>query len=650
MSNFIGPVNAAAVAATYGSAGTTRVSNSLTVAAGSTLVAFCGSPSADPTSVVASTGETLTKLVGTGKASIWAVANATGGSTTVTATWGSSVMHRAVTLIEVKNLPTSLTSLDTATAVIASGTLATLAGLQTGASTNSIVLLYACSINSGTNQPGTFFREYLAQHHFAALPEDGGNHGAYLIWVGLRAFSAEAVFPASGGYKDCCAVVLQGTAASSEIATLNDGRGAEWISAAYQSWSPGNGSHMGWLATGGNPTDTFNGAGFSTHIGQDGYLDRFAIRVRSNTLGAGGQFVLKIADGNGGQSAELSAHVGIDVGVTGWIVADAALIDFLTAGTFLEGIFNNFGSGGVTIDSACFRFTAADGTSTITRLITTGNDIFPTSTPFMAVVGPQRFFSSVDRAVAEALVGHGFTAKNLRFYCNNNPRTQAAAVYLHVNGANSALKAALPAGTTGWFDSGVLSATISPGDAIVYKADDLGTDAAAFNVHGVQMDLVSTQRAWWGALGQQGRTANHGEVHRFSLAGDNQVQGNVTIDTRIVAPFTFEFLGITVAFNSLPSASTLELYKGGVATGALITIPGGTTGKFTVTGSIAFTSDNLTFDDAYLLLTAGSGSGAQGVVFTMIYWGGTGISTGGRQHLTQVRVLLPATRAEERRS
>lgn len=157
-------------------------------------------------------------------------------------------------------------------------------------------------------------------------------------------------------------------------------------------------------------------------------------------------------------------------------------------------------------------------------------------------------------------------------------------VSLRVNGADSALVVACPAGTTGRFENLSDTVVVSDGDLVALRFRGNGApysnttaNAASLTFEATAPGVEVTQACRLAvATSATSRVyfAWAGSFQAFQLAADAQVQQVIR------APGTVDRGRVSVTANTRTLGSTLTLHKNGVDTSVSMAIPAGTTGQF----------------------------------------------------------------------
>ena len=319
----------------------------------------------------------------------------------------------------------------------------------------------------------------------------------------------------------------------------------------------------------------------------DGWIDRVSVGVNANARTKGTSFTLRDNLGN-----EYGGSAGIGAGQTGLRVSSGAP-SFAPAGTLLRGYQQTLAYiEWIEFESFGFRFTPADGVSSISTF--EANNSFYPDNPYFGILG-QPFYVAVESAdTVDYRVGAsaaGATAQKIRLEVFTNTLISSARIYLQVNGADSGLYVQINPGETGWLiSSGLLDPLLSTAlvldDRIRYRIDYAEGETGYFHFKSIALDLVTTDRTWFGGLGQQGRTVSG--VRDFVLCGLNNF-GSTLDGSLLTAALVLKYLGIYIADNDF-GGGTLEVLVDGVPSGMVVTIAPGALGHQFTTGPLAIPS------------------------------------------------------------
>lgn len=228
-------------------------------------------------------------------------------------------------------------------------------------------------------------------------------------------------------------------------------------------------------------------------------------------------------------------------------------------------------------------------------------------------------FSTVPTAVEGIIPANGVLSR-LRLSISGNTQTAATTtVTVRVNDQPTALSIAIPPATNGEFEV-VAAVPVNAGDAVYLGYQNSSTGASPLPlIRMTQVDYASFDgkvRIIHGINSRGSSAVNVSEPGlRFSPIStyyDSVVAWKSSLDDQAISPMgaagnIVSAIG-NVRSNSLDAAAILTLYKNGSPTSLTLTVPAGSTGKFTATGGpvSVLPGDNLSWGREIPGLTAGS--------------------------------------------
>lgn len=171
-----------------------------------------------------------------------------------------------------------------------------------------------------------------------------------------------------------------------------------------------------------------------------------------------------------------------------------------------------------------------------------------------------------------------------------NARTTACTAKVRVNGVDTSISITIPAGSTGWFEDAVNTATLSDGDELSWS---FTTSTGSGTVTPTNASAIF-EPASGGAYAAYGRSRGSSNTIQYNSTSalyafmfgvgaaisPNLTETNVNAHNKVVLPGTLKRLRVSVSSNTCTQASVLEVFKNGVGTGITVTVGAGATGLF----------------------------------------------------------------------
>lgn len=196
-------------------------------------------------------------------------------------------------------------------------------------------------------------------------------------------------------------------------------------------------------------------------------------------------------------------------------------------------------------------------------------------------------------ALSEVLHLSATTLKSLRVYVRSNSAANDATVSVIVNGVASAMTLTITAGVTGWFETSATSLSIAANDLVC--AEITRTDAGAIGIETLAIDNVTTNTAMLHIGSGNASTVTGGGTIRWIRPNGSSTVNTATTTVQSVAPcaMTITSLAMYVSANTRLTNNNVRIDINGVSSGIVVTIPLGTTGWFSATGSAAVAAGDI---------------------------------------------------------
>jgi len=179
--------------------------------------------------------------------------------------------------------------------------------------------------------------------------------------------------------------------------------------------------------------------------------------------------------------------------------------------------------------------------------------------------------------------------RNLRAYVTSNARVTSSTARLRINGVNGLAAIAIAGGATGDLIDAVNSDVITAGDLVCINLQT-GTGSQVLSISHFQFEFEAddgTTRYFYCYTGLDSladfvNLTRWSPICGFGRSSINGWRGTNVIQSRtyMSAAAVISNARVLVVSNAQDGTATFELYKNGVATGMLLSIPPGTTGEF----------------------------------------------------------------------